>query len=62
MKLMSARYGETDYNDIRFLMKKLGINTEESLRNVVVTYYPPEQILPKTKYLIEQLVDEIIVP
>ena len=58
MKLMSARYGETDYGDIKFLMGKLGINTVESLSEVVTTYYPPVRILPKTMYLIEQLVEE----
>ena len=59
MKLMSARYGETDYGDIKFLMNKLGICTEASLCDVVMAYYPPEQILPKTKYIIEQLMYEI---
>ena len=59
MKLMSARFGETDYGDIKFLMEKLDISTVESLQEVVMAYYPPERILPKTKYLIEQLVEEI---
>ena len=59
MKLMSARYGAKDYDDIRFLAKKLGIATEASLREIVTTYYPPERILPKTRYLIEQLVEEL---
>lgn len=59
MKLISARYGETDYGDIKFLMQKLDILTEESLRDVVAKYYSIEQILPKTGYLIEQLADEM---
>jgi hypothetical protein len=59
MKLMSARFGETDYGDIKFLMEKLDISTEESLQEVVMAYYPLERILPKTKYIIEQLVEEM---
>lgn len=62
MKLISARYGETDYGDIRFLMQKLGISDVERLREIVTTYYSPDQILPKTRYLIEQLVDEMSEP
>jgi hypothetical protein len=58
MKLISARYGETDYADIKFLMRKLNILTGDALNEIVMKYYPLEQILPKTKYLIEQLADE----
>jgi len=58
MKLMSARYGETDYDDVRFLMGSLGILTKESLQGIVTRYYPVELILPKTMYLIEQLAAE----
>ena len=58
MKLMSARYGETDYDDIRFLADKLGISSEESMSEIVMRYYPVDSILPKTKYLIEQIVGE----
>ena len=59
MKLMSARFGETDYDDVRFLMQKLDIKTVEALQSIVMTYYPPERVLPKTQYLIEQLVEEM---
>ena len=59
MKLMSARFGETDYGDIKFLMKKLCIDTAEVMEKVVTTYYPIERILPKTRYIIEQLAEEI---
>ena len=59
MKLMSARFGETDYDDIRFLMNKLCIDNQTALEDIVLTYYPPERIMPKTRYLIEQLLEEI---
>ena len=35
MKLMSARYGATDYDDIRFLVKELGITSAESMIRIV---------------------------
>ena len=59
MKLMSARYGETDYADVKFLMNKLEIKTEEALQEIVMRYFPADSILPKTKYLIEELIVEI---
>ena len=58
MKLIASRYGETDYEDVRFLVCKLGIKTEETMREIVMRYYPAECILPKTKYLIEQIISE----
>ncbi|MDR3333053.1 MAG: hypothetical protein LBT08_10545, partial [Synergistaceae bacterium] len=35
MKLMSARYGEKDYDDIRFLLNKLEINSTYQAYEVV---------------------------
>jgi hypothetical protein len=59
MKLMSARYGEKDYGDIRFLLKKLGITTAEHAEKLVRSYFIQDNILPKTMYIIEELVGEI---
>ena len=58
MKLMSARYAETDYEDVMFLIDKLGMQTEEDLQAIVTQYYPEDTILPKTKYLIEEVVSK----
>ena len=57
--LVSARYGETDYDDIRFLMEKLQTKTAESLYAVVLAFFPKAWILPKTQYLVEQLIEEM---
>ena len=54
MKLMSARVGETDIGDIKFLFKKLGIDTKEKANTVLTKFYPPDAILPKTRYVIEE--------
>lgn len=55
MKLMSARYGEKDYEDICFLLKKMGITKSEQALEILQSYYPTQQILPKTMYLLEEL-------
>ena len=59
MKLVSTRYGEQDYRDARFLMVKLGIKTAKQAREVVLAYYPAERILPKTDYILEEIVADI---
>ena len=58
MKLLSARYGEKDYDDIRFLMNKLEINTVDQAYDVVQTYFGQNRILPKTGYIIEEIIAE----
>ena len=55
MKLMSARVGEMDMADIRFLFKKLGINSREKAQAVLLKFYPQDLILPKTMYVIEEI-------
>lgn len=59
MKLMSARFGERDTEDILFLMKKLEIATVEAASDIVTKFYPPERILPKTAYVIEDCVAQL---
>jgi hypothetical protein len=55
MKLISARYGETDYEDIRFLLNKMNITTVEAATGVLLSYFPQERVLPKTQYVLEEL-------
>jgi hypothetical protein len=55
MKLLSARLGDTDLDDIRFLVEKLDIKTPNQAYAILERYYPSEQIMPKTMYLIEEL-------
>jgi hypothetical protein len=59
MKLMSARYGETDYKDIRFLLNKMNITTVEAATDVLLSYFPQTQVLPKTQYVLEELIGPI---
>ncbi len=59
MKLMSARVTGQDYNDIKYLLNKLNIQTIQESQNIVEKYYPIKLILPKTMYIIEQSIEEI---
>ena len=59
MKLISARYGEKDADDIRFLLNKLEIKTSEEAFKVITDFYPANRILPKTMYVIEECMEEI---
>jgi len=55
MKLMSARYGEKDYEDIRFLLNKLRITTADQAYAILEKYFAANDILPKTMYVIDSL-------
>ena len=54
MKLMSARQGEKDIEDIGFLLNKLKLMTSDEVYEVLTRYYPVNRILPKTMYVIEE--------
>ncbi|MDR2044995.1 MAG: hypothetical protein LBQ15_11705 [Clostridium sp.] len=58
MKMMSARYGEKDSGDILFLFNKLGIKTAEAATDVLLKFYPVNRILPKTQYIIEEMIEQ----
>jgi len=61
MKLMSSRMeSETDINDIIFLMKYLKIDTIEKANQVIGEAFKDEQILPKTRYVIEECLEKIL--
>ena len=61
MKLMASRMdSETDKKDIIFLMKYLGIDTIEKANKVITEVFKPEHILPKTRYVIEECIEEIL--
>jgi len=62
MKLMSARFGEKDYEDIHFLMGKLQIASMEQATQLLMTFYPVERILPKTRYVLEEYFAEMDAP
>ena len=59
MKLMSARFGEKDYEDIHFLLGKLQIANMEQATQLLTAFYPVERILPKTRYVLEEYFAEM---
>jgi hypothetical protein len=59
MKMMASRYGEHDYDDIIFLLRKLHISTIDEAIDSLLTFFSPEQILPKTQFVIQQAIEKI---
>jgi len=55
MKLLSSR--REDEDDILLLCKQLKIKTASEALNVLTKYYP-EKIIPRSKYLLEELFKE----
>lgn len=61
MKLMASRMeSETDKKDIIFLMKHLGIDTMEKANEIIDSAFKADMILPKTRYVIEECLEEIL--
>lgn len=59
MKCLASRiggYGERgDISDIKILCKSIGCETQESVTEIVLEYYPPSQIPAKVQFLIEEI-------
>ena len=55
---MSSRYGEQDYDDIRFLFNKLGVKTYEQADKILTSYFDINTIPARTKYVIEGIIEE----
>jgi len=62
MKCMASRFPsystKGDLEDIVFLLNHLGLKDTDAVFKVVEKFYDPERILPKTQFLIEELLDE----
>jgi hypothetical protein len=62
MKVIAARTGagseKGDKEDIRLLVHKLRLNTSESVLAIVQRYYPATQILPRSQYLVDEIIAE----
>jgi hypothetical protein len=55
MKCIAGRIGEgaTDFDDIRFLIRRLGLHKPEQALEIVARYYGKSGIPVRTQYLIE---------
>lgn len=59
MKCLSARADSYDAEDIRFLLSLLNISKIDEVLDLVSKYYPGKQILPKTTYFVEEILEEL---
>ena len=55
MKTLSARVDATDKDDVKFLIRKLGLKNMREVFAIVEKYYPQNQIRPATRFFIEEL-------
>jgi hypothetical protein len=58
MKSLSARIDGTDSQDIRFLLKKLNIQSAEEVFRIIEKYYPRSIIKPATQFFLEEIFEE----
>jgi hypothetical protein len=57
MKCVSARFDTHDADDVAFLVQHLGLVTPDEVFERIARYYPREQVPPRTRYLVEELLD-----
>lgn len=64
MKCLAARSAglgtQGDKADIVFLVRELGLRTAEAVLKVVEDFYPADRILPKSRFLIEEVMSEAV--
>jgi hypothetical protein len=64
MKVMAARTPagteRGDKDDIRLLMNRLGLNNAGEVMDLVERYYPAAQILPRSRYLVDEILGEAL--
>jgi len=63
MKCMAARIASGtdsggDVDDIRFLIRHLGLDSAEQALAIVAGYYPQSRVPPRTQYLLEEIFEE----
>jgi hypothetical protein len=57
MKCMSARWDTSDRDDVIFLVDFLKIESPQKVFEIIEDYYPKNQIPPKTRFFIEELLE-----
>ena len=55
MKVLAARVEATDKEDVKFLIRVLGIKTPQEVFSILEKYYPREQIRPATQFFVEEI-------
>jgi hypothetical protein len=57
MKCISARFDSHDREDVEFLLEYLKLTEAEAVFRIIEKYYPGAQIPPKTRFLVEELLE-----
>jgi hypothetical protein len=56
MKVLAARADTSDADDVRFLIKKVGLTQPEQVFKILEQYYPANRIRPATRFFVEEIV------
>jgi hypothetical protein len=55
MKALAARVDATDRDDVRYLIRMLGLTAPDQVFDILKHYYPQERVKPATQFFIEEL-------
>ncbi len=55
MKAIAARFDSNDAEDLRTLIRHMGLRRVEDVLELVERYYPRNQIPPRTQFFLEEL-------
>jgi len=58
MKCVSARFDTHDADDVKFLVRHLGLKKPVDVFRIVEKYYPKKHVPPKTQFLIEEILPQ----
>lgn len=57
MKTLAARADTSDLDDIRFLLKRLQLQSVDDALKIVKEFYPKKAVKPETVFLLEELLE-----
>lgn len=57
MKCVAARFDTHDRDDVRFLIRRLGLKTPDAVFGVIERYYPQRLVPAKTQFFVEELLE-----
>lgn len=55
MKVLAARADTSDAEDVRFLIKKLGLTNPADVFRILEQYYPKNRVRPATQFFVEEI-------
>lgn len=58
MKCLAARWDSHDKEDVIFLIQLLKLKAPKEVFEIIESYYPKNQILPKTKFFLEEILSK----